>query len=105
MKYKIEKTSEQDGVTEIKIGFGENNVTNCEIVVDAEKAFIDAEIKGGRLLKINGPASLPVGFVLAHLSCHIFGAVAVYDPKLSGYVVAVSHDPDYSVGGMIGGES
>lgn len=58
-------------------------------------------LTGGSLLKISGPASLPVAFVIAHAVLHIYGAVAVFDPKLQKYVVVVSHGADYAVGDLI----
>lgn len=32
---------------------------------------------------------------------HLFGVVAVFDPKISGYVVAITHDPAFKVGDVI----
>lgn len=58
-------------------------------------------LMGGPVLKVNGPASLPVAFTIAHQVTHIYGAIAVFDPKLQGYVVAVSHNPDYAVGDLL----
>ncbi|MEA1981373.1 MAG: CRISPR-associated protein Csx3 [candidate division Zixibacteria bacterium] len=59
------------------------------------------ELSGGPLIKINGPASLPVGMVLAHALGHLYGAVACFDPKLSKYVVAVAHGGNYQVGDLV----
>ena len=61
------------------------------------------ELSGGGLLKINGPASLPVAMVLARKLSHLFAAIAFFDPKLNKYVVAISHsrNPDYAVGNLI----
>ena len=81
--------------------------TNDQIVKDAV-ARLDAmtkagELSGGGLLKINGPASLPVAMVLAHKLSHLFAAIACFDPKLSKYVVVISHspNPDYVVGNLL----
>ena len=81
------------------VGFGAPG-TNAEIVVDAQKALSNLTL-GGDLLKITGPASLPVAMVIAHKVAHLYGAVAVFDPKLGQYVVAISHTPKYSVGDLI----
>ncbi len=59
------------------------------------------DMLGGRLVLVNGPASLPVACVLAHYLAHRFGAVAVYDPKLGSYVVSITHDPEYPLGALI----
>ena len=62
----------------------------------------DAEVKGGELALVNGPASLPVAMVLAHKLGHLFGAVACFDPKLGKYVVSIAHGGTYTVGQLVG---
>ena len=42
-----------------------------------------------------------IAFVLAHALCHIVGAIAVFDPKLGKHVVAVSHNPDFTIGATV----
>ncbi len=79
---------------------------NDAIVRDADAqlaALIAAgELPGGKLLRINGPMSMPVAFAIAHRVGHLYGAIAVYDPKLGGkYVVSICHDPDYVVGMLL----
>lgn len=66
--------------------------------VDAVKAL---RLEGGQVVRLNGPASLPVAIAIAHEIGHLFGAIAAYDPKLGKYVVAVSHDPAFAVGDLI----
>lgn len=91
-----------DGI--LKIGFGAP-AQNDQIVKDAESgldALIESgELKGGEVIRVNGPASLPVAMVIAHKVNHLYGAVACFDPKMSKYVVAISHDPAYAVGDLI----
>lgn len=84
------------------VGFGEP-ATNQEIVVDAAKGVDDAltSFGGGRLALVTGPASLPAAVAIGHKLVHRFGAVACFDPKLGGFVVAVSHDPEFKVGQLI----
>lgn len=85
------------GSTLYTIGFGAPG-DNTEIV----KEVHEMQLMGcGLLALISGPASLPVAFVLCHKLCHRYGAVAVYDPKLQGYVVSVSHNPMFKVGDLI----
>lgn len=95
MKYNIELYGNV-----LKIGFGDP-APNTEIVREVAEGFRDLQLPGGELLLINGPASLPVAFALAHHVCHLYSAVGVFDPKLSGYVVAISHDPKFSVGDLL----
>lgn len=91
-----------DGVSGsiLRLSFG-TAATNAQIVVDAGAALATSEAKGGRFALLNGPASLPVAFVLCHGLAHIYGWVGVFDPKLGGYVVAVSHDPARAVGDVV----
>lgn len=90
----------------LTVGFG-RPAQNDEIVRDA-KASLDemtaaGQLAGGPIIKINGPASLPVAVVVAHAVGHIFETVAVFDPKLGSYVVAIAHGGTYAVGDLIPG--
>lgn len=87
-----------DGI--LKIGFG-SPAQNDQIVKDAVAGVRNLSLAGGEILLINGPASLPVAMALAHEVGHIYGAIACFDPKLNGYVVAISHDPRYQLGQII----
>jgi len=97
--YKIEK----DGNI-LKIGFGEP-AQNDAIVRDAvnrlQEMTESGELGEGKLVKLNGPASLPVAVAIAHAVAHRFETVGVFDPKLGKYVVAVSHSADHKPGDMI----
>lgn len=83
----------------LSISFGKDSGSNDEIVLFVNENF--PELPGGELLKITGPASLPVAFTIAHKVNHLYGAVAVFDPKLQAYVVAVSHSNSYYVGDLL----
>ena len=85
-------------------------VDGDEIVRDVLKQLGELEQQGvplrGKLLTINGRASVLSSFVLANYFAHIFGAIAVNEPKIATqendqYVVVISHDNDYSVGDTI----
>lgn len=70
--------------------------------VDAQmRALKSTTLTGGRLVVLNGAASLPVIAAIVHHVAHLFAVVAVYDPKLGGYVVAISHDPDLAIGDIL----
>ncbi|MBD2494469.1 CRISPR-associated protein Csx3 [Nostoc sp. FACHB-280] len=88
----------------LRVSFGEP-AQNDQIVRDAaarlEEMSASGELAGGQLLKINGPISIPVAFVLAHKLAHIYGAVAFYDPKLGKYVICITHNPAYKLGDLI----
>jgi CRISPR-associated protein Csx3 len=89
----------------LTVGFGEP-AQNDQIVRDAtarlDELTESGQLTGGTLLKINGPASMPVAFVIAHKVAHLYGAIAVYDPKLGNkYVVCITHTPTYQLGDLI----
>lgn len=64
---------------------------NTAIVSEVVETLKSLALQGGPRLLIDGPASLPVAFVLAHAVSHLYAEVAVRDPKLQGFVVVVSH--------------
>ena len=88
----------------LKIGFG-SPAQNDQIVKEAEARLDEmaksGELAGGEVIRVNGPASLPVAMVLAHKLAHLYGAVACFDPKLAKYVVAIAHGDKYAVGELI----
>lgn len=88
-----------DGDT-MKIGFGDP-ASNDAIVKEVATTLKDMSLPGGPIIKLNGPASLPVAAVITHAVAHLYGVVAVWDPKMQKYVVSVSHNPDYSVGDLV----
>jgi CRISPR-associated protein Csx3 len=101
--YRIESELTTDGIL-LRVGFGEP-AQNDQIVRDAVVRLTELIQSGGLegiLLRVNGPMSMPVAFALAHGVGHLFGAVAIYDPKLGGkYVVSISHHPNYPIGLLV----
>lgn len=99
MTYNIE----MDGDV-MRVGFG-TPAQNDEIVRDAVARVGEmvktGELAGGKLIKINGPASLPVAMVICHAVAHLYEVVAVFDPKLGKYVVAIAHGNEYQPGDLI----
>lgn len=103
--YKIEYERENNI---LRVGFGPKAAQNDEIVRDALKRLTEMKtmgfLDGGSLIKVSGPASMPVTAVIVHEIVHLFETVAIYDPKLPGpkkYVVAVTHGSTYRVGDLI----
>lgn len=91
----------------LKIGFNPKlTVTGDRIVGDTAiqlDKIIASEKLTGKLLKIQGRASLLASYVIASKVLHAYGAIAVFEPKdgdggLDRYIVTVSHSPDYRVG-------
>lgn len=88
----------------LRVNFGDP-AQNDQIVKEAAQCLNNlvrsGQITGGEIIRINGPASVPVAMVMAHGLSHLYQAVACYDPKLSKYVVAIAHGNKYSVGDLI----
>ena len=88
----------------LRIGFGDP-ADNDVIVRDASEILnglrSTGQLSRGEIIRVHGPASLPVAMAIGHSLSHLYQAVACFDPKLSKYVVAVSHGRKYSVGDLL----
>lgn len=88
----------------LQVAFGEpaqnNQIVKCASARLEEMSQIGG-LTGGQLLKINGAASIPIAFVLAHKVAHLYGAVGCFDPKLGKYVICITHNPAYQLGDLI----
>jgi CRISPR-associated protein Csx3 len=91
----------------LEVGFNAKEPANNDVIVkDAiarlQELIDNQSLRGGALLKINGSQSLPVAYTIAHRVAHLYGAIAVYDPKLADtglpYVVSIAHGSQYAVG-------
>ena len=89
----------------LQLCMGDVPAQNDVLVQTVEKKLDELiaakKIYGGEIIKINGPATLPIAFVLAHKLNHLYEAVAMYDPKLSKYVIVITHGPKYRVGDLV----
>ncbi|OKH28288.1 CRISPR-associated protein Csx3, partial [Calothrix sp. HK-06] len=93
----------------LKVGFAKP-AHGDQIVKDAaarlDEMIASGELSGGKLLMIDGPASLPVCYLIAHKVSDLYSAIAIFDPKIGrkGYktfITAVSHTPAYKIGEII----
>lgn len=86
----------------LNVGFTAVVATNCELVqyVNEIKGEIFKDC-GGKLLRINGACSLVILSNLMPDFAYYYGAVAFYDPKLEGFVVGHSENPDFKVGQLL----
>lgn len=98
--FKLQRTDLPDKSVEIQIGFG-SPAQNPQILTDAIQLIRDEHLSGGKLIRFNGPCSLPVAMALAHEVGHLYGAVACFDPKMACYVICISHDPEFTLGQLI----
>jgi len=103
--YKVEKSSvkvswDEQPADLFKVGFGDP-AQNDVIVRDAVKALDDLGELHGAMALINGPASLPAAAVLIHRLSHRYETIAVFDPKLSAYVVVIPHGNQWLLGDLI----
>ncbi len=89
----------------LKVGFGEpaqNDAIVKEAKATLDEMIANGTLAGGALIKVNGPASLPVVVVIAHAIGHLYETVACFDPKLGNrYVVSISHGTTYRLGDLI----
>ena len=84
----------------LSTSFG-TSADNDAIVREVVQTIPTLHLPGGTLLKITGRMSLQVAFVLAHAVAHLYKAIAVWDPKLSHYVVCITHSPDFPIGKLV----
>jgi CRISPR-associated protein Csx3 len=92
----------EGNVLKLKFGCAASNDKIVPFVEQKMKAMIEnKEIPWGELVKIDGPASLPVAAVIAHKLAHLYSVVAVFDPKLQKFVVAISHSDKNQSGDLI----
>jgi len=96
----------KEKVDTLYVKFGPVSAQNDQLVREANdrvKKMVDSgQLAGGTLLKINGPASLPLAVTISHGVLHLYEAIAVYDPKISPpYVISVTHGLRYKVGDRI----
>ena len=95
---KLEKDANGDPILQLSFA---DPAQNDQIVRDAKKILEGMKLGGGRLIKLNGAASLPVIVTIVHHVMHSFAYMGIYDPKLNKYVIAVAHGPEYRVGDLI----
>ena len=77
-----------------------------DTVTEIDKAISSEAIRGGKLLKINGRISVLASYVIAHKLAHLYGAIAIFDPKLSepgklNYIVTIQHGSNYQIGDIV----
>ena len=88
----------------LKLSFGTPS-SNIEIVKDAvsevDRLVASGELATGRVLKLNGPASIPVAVAITSRVSSLYEVVAVFDPKLNGYIVSISSDPTIEIGSVL----
>ncbi|OPY38426.1 MAG: hypothetical protein A4E35_00849 [Methanoregula sp. PtaU1.Bin051] len=89
----------------IHVKFNKDDAQNDEIVKDAcsrlDQMAREGELSGGGLIKINGPASLPVAAAISYRLAQYFSAISIFDPKMDRYVIVISNDPQFTVGDLI----
>jgi CRISPR-associated protein Csx3 len=102
--YKLEILKEDEQHL-LSIGFlPEIQANNDEFVKYVDKhlsLMTSGGVFGGRLLLINGSCSLPIMAVIAHKLGRMYGAIAVFDPKLQSYVVSIAHGGSLAVGDLV----
>lgn len=77
------------------------NAQGDEIVQSIVRQLEALPLRGGRLVTFDGQISVAGAIALGHRLAHLYAAVAMFDPKMQGFIVAVSHDPEFAVGQLI----
>lgn len=98
----------------LRVGFVSGvSVTGDQIVKDAltqlDCLMTFGSLSGGSLLKIDGPASLAVSYLIAWKLSHptlLYKAIAVYDPKIGTngkktYIITITDGTEYQLGELI----
>lgn len=93
------------------VGFNrEQSASGDRLVRDAasqiDQLIRQGQLTGGELLKVDGPQSVAIAYVLAQRLTPLYGAIAVLDPKVCRpgyrvYIVAISRNADYPLGSLI----
>jgi CRISPR-associated protein Csx3 len=104
--YLIKRVNDSsDGATILSIGFNpEIGADPGQVLVDAIAALDKVDLKGGKLVKLNGMASLPIIASLTDRLSRNYDAIAVYDPKIPGdekYVITHTKTREYTFGEKI----
>ena len=105
--YRVELNKETET---LHVGFGQTTATN-DILVPHVLGLLGlvglCSVKGelgkfmGLRLKVNGAMSAPIVSALTHRLSHVVKYIAIFDPKMGGYVVTVSHQPGVNCGDII----
>ena len=98
--FRADLLGEDAGISTVKVRFV-TPASNTELVPDAISSIRALGLTGGRGIHLDGPMSIPVAVAVAHAVGHLFGYVACFDPKLEGFVIAISHHPDFKPGQLI----
>jgi len=98
--YVFEVVRETPAETLIRGRFGER-AEGSHVVRAIVTQLAALPLRGGRLVKLDGPLSVAGAIAVGHRLAHLYGAVAMFDPKVGGYIIAVSHDPTYAVGDVL----
>lgn len=86
----------------LTVGFNPSQpASNDQLCAFVRLELMSIDFPGGKLIKINGAASLPIALVLGHKLQALYGAIGVYDPKLQKYVIAISNSKDFHVGDLV----
>jgi len=83
-----------------KLAVVEGDVLTKEAALKIDE-LMNQNLTGGDLLKINGKSSVAVNFMIANKLAHLYGNIAVWDPKLCDYVITLRHGGKYAEGELI----
>ena len=109
LSYSITYSQDNLGNDLLKVAFSKTLNQGNIIVEDAKeelnKLIKSQQLKGGKLIKIDGKQSYLVSYTIAHEICHLYETIAVSNPKLGGYIVVISSNKNYPLGSIIENET
>lgn len=89
----------------LEVGFSGSEATSPDIVRDTvsrlQVLVESGQLSGGPFIGVTGACSLLSAYALSHVLSSLYSTVAVYDPKLNGYVVVKSSTTGYQVGEVV----
>ncbi len=75
------------------------------LLLDAKQQWINLinsqQLPKDEIIKVNGRASLLVSCFLGHELCHLYKAIAAFDPRDNSYTIVKSDSPDYTIGDLV----
>lgn len=83
------------------VGIKDGDLLALEVAQKIDKLIETKQLKGGKILKINGKSSVLASFIIAHKVSHLYANIAVFDPKIDGYVTTIRHGGQYAIGDFL----
>lgn len=88
----------------LRVGFSESG-ESPQILIDTIRLLKDlnqsGQLSGGPFIAVNGECSVISAYAICDYLSRLYSTIAIYDPKLNGYVVIKSATTGYQVGEIV----